>query len=64
MQEKEGVKCLYLPENGTVGWTVNVPETAKYNIILRYLPNDGTTGESSKTTSIERSLYINGRVPY
>ncbi len=64
VQEKEGVKCLYLPENGTVGWTVNVPETAKYNIILRYLPNDGTTGESSKTTSIERSLYINGRVPY
>ncbi len=64
VQEKEGVKCLYLPENGTVGWTIDVPETAKYNVIFRYLPNDGSTGEESKTTSIERSFYINGRMPY
>ncbi len=64
VQIKDGVKCLYLPNNGTVGWNITVPETAKYNIILDYMANDGTTGEESKTTSIERTLYINGRVPF
>lgn len=64
VQVKNGVKCLYLPTDGTVGWKLDVPETAMYNIVFHYLPNDGTTGEDSKTTSIERSLYINGRVPY
>lgn len=64
VQEKDGVECIYLPNNGTVGWTVNVPETAKYNIIFNYYANDGSTAEEAKTTSIERSLFINGKVPY
>ena len=64
LQEKDGVKCIYLPSEGTVGWRFDLPEKGKYNISLKYYANDGTTGEDSKTTSIERSLYINGRLPF
>lgn len=64
VQTKNGEKCLYLPTEGTVGWNLNVPAAGKYNIVMRYLANDGTTGEDSKTTSIERTLFINGRVPF
>ena len=70
VQTVEGVTCLYLPNERTVGWKVNIPEDAMYNIVFHYYANDGTydrdgvMGEVSKTTSIERSLYINGKVPF
>ncbi|MBO7740606.1 MAG: hypothetical protein J6S34_03695, partial [Clostridia bacterium] len=64
LQTKDGVKCIYLPGEGTVGWRFELPEKGKYNISMKYFANDGTTGEDSKTTSIERSLYINGRLPF
>ncbi len=64
VQEKDGKTGLYLPNNGIVGWKFNVPTEAMYNIVFNYYANDGTTGEESKTTSIERSIYINGRVPF
>lgn len=64
VQEKEGKTCLYLPNERTVGWKVNVPSDGMYNIVFEYYANDGSTGEVSKTTSIERSIYINGRVPF
>lgn len=64
VQEKDGRTCLYVPNEGTVGWNVTVPSEAMYNIVLEYMSNDGSTGEVSKTTSIERSLYINDRVPF
>ncbi len=64
IQTKDGRKCLYIPNDGIVGWSFTVPTEGMYNIVFNYLANDGTTGEASKTTSIERSLYINGRVPY
>lgn len=64
LQTKDGVKGIYLPNEGTVGWRFNLPEKGKYNISMKYYANDGETGEDSKTTSIERSLYINGRLPF
>jgi len=64
LQTKDGVKCIYLPGEGTVGWRFDLPEKGKYNISMKYYANDGDTGEDSKTTSIERSLYINGRLPF
>ena len=64
VQEKDGRTCLYVPNERTVGWNVNIPAEGMYNIIFDYYANDGTTGEVSKTTSIERSLFINGRVPF
>ena len=64
LQVKDGVKCIYLPNEGTVAWRFNLPEKGKYNISLRYYANDGESGEESKTTSIERSLYLNGRLPF
>ncbi|MBQ7364500.1 MAG: extracellular solute-binding protein [Clostridia bacterium] len=64
VQEKDGKTGLYLPNNGVVGWSFDVPAEGMYNVIFNYLANDASTGEESKTTSIERSLYINGRVPY
>ncbi len=64
VQVKDGKTALYLPNERTVGWKINVPSDAMYNIVFEYYANDGSTGEVSKTTSIERSLYINGRVPF
>ena len=64
VQEKDGKTALYLPNNGIVGWSFNVPKEGMYNIVFNFYANDASTGEESKTTSIERSLYINGRVPY
>ena len=64
IQTKDGKKGIYLPNELTVGWRFEVPADGMYNIVFHYYANDGTTGEVSKTTSIERSLYINGRVPF
>lgn len=59
--EYEGVKGLYLPASGVVGWTINVPADGMYAIKIRYY---SVAEETSKTTSIERTLYINGKVPF
>ena len=53
--------AIYLPAVGAVGWDINIPATGKYNITLTYAAVDN---EDSKTTSIERSLYINGGIPF
>lgn len=45
-------------EQGTVNWEVNVPETGLYHISAQYYPIAG------KTSSIERSLLIDGNVPF
>jgi len=53
--EKEGVYC---PASGAVGWQVNVPKTGMYSISIEYYPVEG------KASSIERTLYIDGSVPF
>ena len=58
MQTKDGVNALFTPANGEVSWIVNVPETAKYAIRFEYYP------DQNRSTSIERTLKINDKVPF
>ena len=53
-----GREALYTPYNGSVSWKVNVPTTGKYAIKLEYYPNQ------NRSTSIERILKINDKVPF
>lgn len=45
-------------EQGNVEWTIDVPETGLYHISALYYPAEG------KSSSIERSLLIDGEVPF
>ena len=54
----DGVACVQTPETGTVKWTINVPEAGLYTITIKYYPTE------AKETSIERTLRINGEVPF
>jgi ABC-type glycerol-3-phosphate transport system substrate-binding protein len=45
-------------EQGSVEWSVNIPETGLYHISVLYYPIEG------KSSSIERSLLIDGKVPF
>ena len=58
MEPKGGVEALFTPQNGSVSWTVTVPETAKYAIKIEYYP------DQNRATSIERILKINDKVPF
>ena len=58
METKDGVNALFTPANGEVSWTVTVPETAKYAIKIEYYP------DQNRSTSIERVLKINDKVPF
>ncbi len=54
----DGVEALYLPDTGTVSWKVNIPETAKYSIIIEYYPVVG------KSASVQRVLRIDDAIPF
>ena len=55
----EGVdNVLLTDEYGSVTWEVNVLEAGYYNLLINYYPYEG------KSSSIERTLYINGEVPF
>ena len=56
-----GTEALYLPSEGAVGWTLNNVTAGKYMLKITYSAVDN---EDSKTTSIERTLYINQSVPF
>ena len=58
METKEGENALYTPADGEVSWTVNVPSTGKYAIKIEYYP------DQNRSTSIERVLKINDKVPF
>ncbi len=49
---------VYTPGSGTVTWTVDIPDTAKYSIVIEYWPDD------AKSASIERILKIDGSIPF
>ena len=53
-----GVEALYTSGLGSVTWGVEVPETAKYTIIIEYYAVEG------KPAPIERVLKINDKVPF
>ena len=61
-----GVEALYTPSNGTVAWTVAIPETARYSIVIEYYPvyKDASGEVVSKSTAIERIFRINSAVPF
>ena len=52
------VKSLNVGDKGIVTFKANVPAAGMYSMSYMYRP---TTG---KTTSVERTLYINGKVPF
>lgn len=64
----DGTKLVYLPSDGIVGWTIDVPSTGMYNLVITYYSVSdiiASTGKTeSKTTSIERTFFINERVPF
>ncbi len=56
---------LYLPSEGGATWTVTVPETGLYAMELSYYAISELNGvKVSKAADIERTLRINGEVPY
>lgn len=61
IQTVDGRKSIFLPAEGTVAWNVEIPKTALYSIDMQYY---AFAGEGSKTTGIERTFYINGKVPF
>lgn len=58
METKDGVNALFTPADGEVSWTVTVPATGKYAIRIEYYP------DQNRSTSIERILKINDKVPF
>ncbi len=58
METKDGQEALFTPGNGEVSWTVNVPSEGKYAIKIEYYP------DQDRSTSIERVLKINDKVPF
>ena len=55
----EGVSSpLLTKESGSVTWNVEVAEAGFYNIKVNYFPYEG------KSSSVERTIYINGEVPF
>ncbi len=58
LETYDGVQALYTPSEGTTVWSVNIPETALYSIIVEIYPNEG------KSTSIQRIFRIDGSIPF
>lgn len=57
--EYEGEKnVLFTDSDSSVTWKVNVPEEGLYNIYVEYL------APKSRGTAVERSVYINGELPF
>lgn len=53
--EKTG---LYIGDEGTVTWKISVPKTGMYQIGVEYCTVEG------KASNIEKSLFIDGELPY
>ncbi len=57
--------ALYMPALGLTSWKFTVPETAYYAIRITYFPVTEFEGKEVTTyTTIERTLYIDGRIPF
>lgn len=54
---------LYVPATGTVSWPVTIGKTGYYTITLTYRPVENDSG-SANTSTIERVLRIDGKVPF
>ena len=58
VEEYDGQAGLYTSSESEVSWIVNVPENAKYAIMIEFYPVEG------KAASIERVFKINDQVPF
>ena len=57
--------ALYMPASGLTSWKITVPKTASYAIRITYYPVTEHGGKEVSTfTTIERTLYIDGRIPF
>lgn len=57
--ELDGVRdAVSVTEDGYIQWKVDIPKSARYNMLIRYYPIEG------KGSAIERALYINGTIPF
>ncbi len=57
--------ALYMPSTGVTSWKVNVPSDAFYAMRITYYPIAEYGGQEVTTyTTIERMLFIDGRVPF
>ena len=54
---------VLMSDTGSVSWTINVPETGLYAIDIVY-SYFGSDDSRAKAADIERTLRINGEVPY
>lgn len=57
----DGVSALYTPDSGETTWKVPagaITKATKYSIVVEYWP------DSAKSSSIERSIRINGKIPF
>ena len=52
------VKSVYLPEKGSAVFKINVPSTGLYTFDIEYYSVE------AKATSIERMLYLDGKIPF
>ena len=53
-----GKTVLYTDEESSVSWNVSVPKAGFYNLYFGYIPVE------SRSIDAERSLYINGSLPF
>lgn len=62
----DGSKLLHTPSTGTTTWEVEIGATAKYSIVVEYLPDDDDpNGQNvAKTAAIERILKIDDKIPF
>lgn len=54
----DGTACVYTPDGSYVTWTVDVPQSGMYNILVDY------QATASRGVDIERELYLNGELPF
>ncbi len=69
----DGEEALLTPQDGSVSWTVDIPQSvmpnnrreAKFAISIEYYPRDPAEDvDTNRSTSIERILKINDKVPF
>lgn len=53
-----GAQDLYTDTDSSITWEINVPESGLYNLYLEYMTVE------SRGVAIERSVYINGKLPF
>ncbi len=57
--------ALYMPATGLTSWKFTAPSTAYYAIRITYFPVAEYEGKEVSTyTTIERTLYLDGRIPF